>query len=162
MHTLEMILAEHPFFAGLEPQDIHVLAGLATSAHYESGTWIFQEGEHAAHFYILQQGRVALETFAAERGAIPIETIEAGEVLGWSWLFPPYRWHFSARVIVPTQAIVLDAVRLRVWSKENSDFGYDLITRVAHIMMQRLQATRLQLLDMYAAKEQRAKPWKPA
>ncbi|MBO0783363.1 MAG: hypothetical protein J2P37_31505 [Ktedonobacteraceae bacterium] len=98
---------------------------------------------------MLHEGRVALETFSGERGAITIETIEAGEALGWSWLFPPYRWHFSARVLEPVQAIVLDGERLRIRGEEDCDFGYDLVKRVAHIVIQRLQATRLQLLDLY-------------
>jgi CRP/FNR family cyclic AMP-dependent transcriptional regulator len=152
MQPLEMTLAAHPFFTGLKPHDIHIIAGFATNAYYDSGTFIFKEGEQAAHFYILQEGKVALETFAAERGAIPIETIEAGEVLGWSWLFPPYRWHFSARVVEPTRVIVLDGVRLRARCEEDHDLGYDFVMRVAQIMMQRLQATRLQLIDMYRIK----------
>jgi CRP/FNR family cyclic AMP-dependent transcriptional regulator len=90
-----------------------------------------------------------LEAFAAQRGPITIETIEAGEVLGWSWLFPPYRWHFSARVVEPTRAIALDGVCLRSKGEADHDLGYELVKRVAQIMMQRLQATRLQLLDVY-------------
>jgi CRP/FNR family cyclic AMP-dependent transcriptional regulator len=149
MQTFEALLAEHPFFTGLEPQYIQAIADLARNAHYETEEYIFLEGEQAKHFYIIQEGRVALETFAAERGRIIIETIEAGEVLGWSWLFPPYDWHFAARAVEPTRAITLDAAGLRAKAEEDHDFGYELVKRVAHIIMQRLQATRLQLLDMY-------------
>lgn len=149
MQTLEAHLTVHPFFAGLEPSSIQELAGFASYAHYERGKYLFHEGERAAHFYIINEGKVALETFAGERGAITIETIEAGEVLGWSWLFPPYRWHFGARVVEPTSAIVLDGGGLRAKCEEDHHFGYELTKRVAHIMMQRLQATRLQLLDLY-------------
>jgi len=149
MQTLETHLAAHPFFAGLEPSSMRGLTDLASSAHYERGKYLFHEGERAAHFYIITEGKVALETFAAERGTIPIETIETGEVLGWSWLFPPHRWHFGARVVEPTRAIVLDGISLRAKCEEDHHFGYELTKRVAHIMMQRLQATRLQLLDLY-------------
>jgi CRP-like cAMP-binding protein len=149
MPTFEALLAEHPFFAGLEPSSIRELAGLASSAHYERGKYLFHEGERAAHFYIISEGKVALETFAGERGAITIETIETGEVLGWSWLFPPYRWHFGARVVEPTRAIVLEGAGLRARCEEDHHFGYELTKRIAQIMMQRLQATRLQLLDLY-------------
>jgi CRP/FNR family cyclic AMP-dependent transcriptional regulator len=152
MQTFEALLAEHPFFAGLEPPYLQVIAGFASTIHYESEKYIFHEGEQATHFYIILEGKVALETFAAERGVITIETIEAGEVLGWSWLFPPYRWHFAARVVEPTMAIVLDGAALRAKGEEDHQLGYELMKRVAQIMMQRLQATRLQLLDMYSTR----------
>lgn len=149
MQTLEAILAEHPFFAGLEPHYMQLMTGCASNVRFEAGTYIFREGEAASHFYIIRQGKVALEAFAAQRGPITIETIEAGEVLGWSWLFPPYRWHFDARVIELTRAIALDGVCLRSKGEADHDLGYELVKRVAQIMMQRLQATRLQLLDVY-------------
>lgn len=149
MQTLEALLTEHPFFTGLEPAYIQAMASFASYNHYDAHKYLFHEGERAAHFYIIQEGKVALETFAAERGMITIETIEAGEVLGWSWLFPPYRWHFGARVVEPTSVIVLDGGGLRAKCEEDHHLGYELTKRVAHIMMQRLQATRLQLLDLY-------------
>jgi len=149
MHTLELILAEHPFFKGLEPRYMQLIIGCASNVRFDVGTTIFREGEPADRFYLIREGKVALETFAAERGSIIIETIEAGEVLGWSWLFPPYRWHFSARVVEPTRAIALDGACLRTKGEEDHELGYQLVKRVAQIMMQRLQATRLQLLDVY-------------
>jgi CRP-like cAMP-binding protein len=152
MQTFEAQLAEHPFFTGLEPQYIQAIAALAANAHYEPEQYMFLEGERAKHFYIIHEGKVALETFAAAHGRITIETIEAGEVLGWSWLFSPYRWHFAARTVERTQAIVLDAAGLRAKAEEDHNFGYELVKRVAQIMMQRLQATRLQLLDMYGTR----------
>ncbi len=80
---------------------------------------------------------------------IVIETIEAGEVLGWSWLFPPYRWHFNARALEPIRAIMLDGVCLREKGEIDHDLGYELVKRMAHILIERLQSTRLQLLDVY-------------
>ena len=150
MHTLELILAEHAFFKGLEPRYMQLITGCASNVRFDARTYIFREGEAAEQFYLIREGKVALETFAAERGSIVIETIEAGEVLGWSWLFPPYQWHFSARVVEPTRAIALDGVCLRTKCEEDHDLGYQLVKRVAQIMMQRLQATRLQLLDLYS------------
>src|SRR5579884_3888343 len=82
---------------------------------------------------------------------IVIETIEAGEALGWSWLFPPYRWHFSARALQDVRAIALDGVCLRTKGAQDHDLGYELAMRVARILMERLQSTRLQLLDLYEA-----------
>ena len=149
MQTLEAILAEHSFFEGLDPRYMSLITGCASNVRYKSGEYIFREGEPAEHFYIVRQGKIALETHDARRGRIIIETIEAGEVLGWSWLFPPYRWHFSARALEETRAIALDGVCLRAKGEADHDLGYELAMRVARIMMERLQATRLQLLDVY-------------
>ena len=150
MQTLEPILAEHPFFKGLKPEYLQLVTGCASNVRFDTGTYIFREGEEASQFYLIRQGRVALEIFAAQHGPITIETIEAGEVVGWSWLFPPYRWHFSGRVFEPTRAIALDGKCLRAKSEEDHDLGYELMKRVAQIMMERLQATRIRLLDIYS------------
>lgn len=153
MQTLEAILAEHPFFEKLEPHYMSLITGCASNVCFKSGEYIFREGEHAEHFYIIRHGKVALETFAAQRGRIIIETIEDGEVLGWSWLFSPYRWHFSARTLKETRAIVLDGACLRAKGEADHDLGYELVKRVAGIMMERLQSTRLQLLDVYNTRQ---------
>ena len=149
MPTLEPILAQHPFFGGLKPEHLQSLTGCASNVRYSAGTYIFREGDVASNFYIIRQGKVAVETHAAERGLITIQTIEAGEVLGWSWLFPPYRWHFSARVVEPTLAFALDGTCLRDKSGGDHDLGYELLMRFAQVIIQRLEATRLQLLDVY-------------
>ncbi len=144
MKTLESMLAEHPFFQGLAPHHLHMIAHGASEDTFREQGYIFSEGEKARKFYAIYKGKVALEAFAAQRGPITIETLAGGEVLGWSWLFPPYRWQFSARVVEPTQVIVMDGVYLH-------DFGYELEKRVAQVVVQRLQATRRQLLDVYGA-----------
>ena len=149
MHTLEAILANHPFFKGFQPRYTQLITGCASNVRFQAGTSIFREGEPASSFYIIRQGKVALEAMAAQRGSLIIQTIEDGDVLGWSWLFPPYRWHFSARAVEETRAIALDGVCLREKGEADHDLGYELVKRVAHIMMDRLQATRLQALDIY-------------
>jgi CRP/FNR family transcriptional regulator, cyclic AMP receptor protein len=153
MQTLEAILTGHPFFEGLEPRFMQLVTGCASNVRYKSGEYIFREGEPAEHFYIIRHGKVALETQGAQRGRIVIETMEDNEVLGWSWLFPPYRWHFSARALQETRAIALDGACLRAKGEADHDLGYALAMRVARIMMERLQATRLQLLDVYNIKQ---------
>ncbi len=149
MQTLEPILAVHPFFKGLEPQYLKLITGCASNVRFDAGTYIFHEGEPASQFFLIREGKVALEIHGAQRGPITIETIETGEVLGWSWLFPPYRWHFSGRAIEPTRAIALDGVCLRTKAEEDPRLGYELMKRVAQIMMERLQATRMQVIDVY-------------
>jgi CRP/FNR family cyclic AMP-dependent transcriptional regulator len=149
MQTLEPILAQHPFFNGLQPEYLQLVTGCASNVRYPAGTYIFREGEEASNFYVIRQGKVALEIGAAPRGPISIETIEAGEVLGWSWLFPPYRWHFSARVVEPMRAFALDGKCLRTKSAQDHDLGYELLARFAQVIIEQLEATRLQLLDVY-------------
>ena len=149
MRTLESILEEHPFFQGLAPEAIKVLVGCAFNTRFDAGQVIFREGEEANTFYLLREGKVALETFAPHRGPIAIQTIGQGDVLGWSWLFPPYRWHFDARVLEPVRALALDGACVRGKCEEDHDLGYEMMSRFGRIMMERLQATRLQLLDVY-------------
>lgn len=147
--TLQAILAAHPFFHGLEARYMELITGCATNVRFAAGQYLFYEGGQATHFYLIREGKISLEAVAVPRQPVTIETIEAGEVLGWSWLFPPYRWHFNARTIEPVHAIMLDGVCLRTKGEIDHDLGYELVKRVAHILIQRLQATRLQLLDIY-------------
>jgi CRP-like cAMP-binding protein len=149
METLHNVLAEHPFAHDLEERHVELLTGCAANVHFDAGQVIFREGEEANQFYLVREGKLAVELFAAERGAITILTVGEGEVLGWSWLVSPYRWKFDARALEPTRAITLDGKCLRTKAEQDHDLGYELLKRVAHIMEERLQATRLQLLNVY-------------
>ena len=150
METLERILAEHSFFEGLETEYLKLLVGCASNVRFQAGAYLFREGEEASHFYLIRQGRVAVEIYAPQRPPIVVQTLEGGDILGWSWLIPPYHWRFDARVVEPARAIALDGKCLRSKCEENHDLGYALLKRFAHIVDQRLQATRMQLLDVYA------------
>ena len=152
METLEPILAQHPFFQDIEPVYLQLMVGCAANVRFAAGDDIFREGDVADRFYLIRHGRVALQVFIPGQGRITIETIEAGEVLGWSWLFPPYRWHFDAQALELTRAIAFDGACLRAKCDEDHDLGYRLMQRFAQVMMQRLQATRLQLLDLYGVR----------
>ena len=152
LKTLETLVSEHPFWSGLPPRFFHLLNEAAFVMRYKPGDFIFQEGQDAKHFYLVQRGMVALETFVPGRGTVTVQTIGAGDALGWSWLFPPHRWHFSARAAEASEIIAFDASKLRAKMDENRDFSNELVMRVAHILLQRLQATRRQLLEFYAAK----------
>ncbi len=149
MQSLEPYLAEHPFLKGLEPNHIKILAGCASNVRFDVGQFILREGEDANNFYIIRHGKVAIELFAAERGAITIQTIGEGEILGWSWLIPPYRWRFDARAIEITRAIALDGKCLRTKCEQDHNLGYELLKHFAHVIALRMEATRLQLLDVY-------------
>jgi CRP-like cAMP-binding protein len=149
METLEPILAEHPFLKDLDRHHLELIVGCASNVRFDPGSYIFREGEEAHQFYIIRHGKVALEIVAPQRGPLIVETLDEGDILGWSWLIPPYNWHFDARAIDLTRAIALDGKCLRTKCEEDHHLGYELLKRFAHIMEQRLEATRLQLLDIY-------------
>ena len=149
MQTLEPILAEHPFFRGLPAEDLQFLMSCASNVRFEENQMIAREGEEANYFYLIREGKVALEVFAPERGTVIIQTLGAGEALGWSWIVPPYLWRFDARAVERTRAIALDGKCLRAKCEANHDLGYELLKRFTQIMVQRLETTRIQLLDIY-------------
>jgi CRP/FNR family cyclic AMP-dependent transcriptional regulator len=148
--TLEGVLTEHPFAKGLSDDYLQLMVGCASNVVFEAGQFIFHEGEDANHFYLIRDGRISLEIFAAQRGPLSILTLEGGDVLGWSWLFPPYRWKFDARALDRTRALALDGKCLRTKCEEDHDLGYELVKRFVLVMEQRLQATRFQLLNLYS------------
>ncbi|MCC6589239.1 MAG: cyclic nucleotide-binding domain-containing protein [Bryobacterales bacterium] len=150
--SLERIIAGHPFFADLDDSYINLLVGCASNLRFEAGKHIFREGEEAHQFYLIRQGRVALQIAAPQHKPIVVETLGEGEILGWSWLLPPYIWKFHAYTTEVTRVIALDGVCLRNKCEQNHDVGYELLKRFAQIIERRLEATRLQLLDVYAAR----------
>jgi CRP/FNR family transcriptional regulator, cyclic AMP receptor protein len=152
METLEHIIAEHQFFAGLESYYTELLTGCASNVRFAAGSYIFKEGEDANSFYLIRTGKVALEILPPQSRPITVETLIEGDILGWSWLLPPYIWSFHAHALQDTRAIALDGKCLRGKCEQNHDLGYEVLKRFAQIMARRLQATRFQLLDMYAAK----------
>ncbi len=149
MKTLEPILAKLPFFEGLEPQYLELLTGCASNMVFKTGDFVFREGEDARQFFVIREGIIRLEIFVPGEGEIPIQTVESGDIVGWSWLFPPYCWHFTGRATQPLHVIVLDGECLRKKCEEDHSLGYEFLKRFSHIMVGRLQATRLQLLDLY-------------
>jgi CRP-like cAMP-binding protein len=149
LETLERLLAEHDLFRGLDDRYVTLLTGCAANVRFHDGAFLFREGEPADRFFVLREGRVALEIGAPGHGPIVIQTLGHDDVLGYSWLFPPYRWRFDARAIEPTRALALDGQCLRGKCDEDPVLGYELMKRFAGIALQRLQATRLQLLDVY-------------
>jgi len=149
IESLERILAAHPFFQGMEEPYRELFVDCASNVRFEAGQVIFREGEEANQFYVIRHGRVAVEISTPERGPVIIQSLGEGDVLGWSWMMPPYRWHFDARAVELTRAIALDGRCLRERSESDHDLGFQLMKRAAHIMEERFQATRLQLLDVY-------------
>jgi CRP-like cAMP-binding protein len=149
MDTIETVLRGAPVFEGMPPDELSLVAGCASNVRFDQGAVLFREGDSADTFFLVRHGAVALELFVPARGAVVIETIEAGEVIGWSWLFPPYRWHFDARALTQVRATAFDGACLRGKCEEDSGLGFDLMSRFAQILIERLQWTRLRLLDVY-------------
>jgi len=142
------------YFKDLNPRYLEVLLGCADEIDCEAGAYVFQLGGKAEAFYLLTQGQVALELYGAQRGAITIQTLHPGDLLGWSWLFPPYKWHFDAHVLETAKLIRFDARAFLAACEADHEMGYQIQQRFARIMLDRLQSTRLQLLDIYGTGSQ--------
>ncbi|HXI51507.1 MAG TPA: Crp/Fnr family transcriptional regulator [Candidatus Saccharimonadales bacterium] len=140
------VIAEHPFLRGLKPEHLGLLADSAMRMRYEAGDLVFREGDPANRFYLIEQGRISLESHRRDEAPVAAQIIGPGDVLGWSWLFPPYYWHFDARALEPTTAIFFYGTRLREQCEQDHDFGYEIMKRMTQVVIQRLQATRKQLL----------------
>jgi CRP/FNR family cyclic AMP-dependent transcriptional regulator len=149
LRPLEQVLADVPLLEGLEEDELALLAGCAGNVRFVAGEHLFREGGQADTFYVVRHGSVALEIFVPTRGPLVVETIDAGEVLGWSWLFPPHRWHFDARALTTVRATGFDGTCLRQKCEEDAELGYRLMGRFAQVLIERLQWTRLRLLDVY-------------
>lgn len=152
MKGIKELIRDHPFFAGLDDAYLNLAAGCASNTHFKAGEYLFHEGDAADQFFLLRGGRVRLEIAAPGRAPVIVETIQAGEVIGWSWLFPPYLWQFDAQATETVRATAFDGKCLRGKCAANHDLGYELAMRSAQVLMQRLQATRLQLLDVYGTR----------
>lgn len=149
MENLERFLAESRFFRGLKKEYLELLAGCASNVRFDGGEFILREGKVANACYLIRQGKVSLEVLAPKRGPIIIQTLGEGEVLGWSWLVRPYQWHFDARAVEMTRAIALDGECLRKKSESDCCLGYELLKRFSELMVERLLAARLQLVNVY-------------
>ena len=146
---LDRIVCEHPFFAGLPEAYCTLVSGCARNVRFEAGQYLFHEVDPANEFYLIRHGRVALELHAPERGPVTFQTLGPGELVGVSWLIPPYRWTYDARALTLVRATGMDAACLRQKCEEDHDLGYDMMKRFMPVLIQRLQATRLQILDVY-------------
>jgi CRP-like cAMP-binding protein len=149
VERIETILGDVPLFEGLPDSTLELIAGCGSNVHFTEGELLFREGDPADTFFVIRHGSVALETFVPARGPVTIETIEAGDVVGWSWLFPPYRWHFDAKALAGVRATSFDGACLRGKCDADPSLGYGLMSRFARVMIERLQSTRLRLLDVY-------------
>lgn len=148
MGTLEESIRQHPFLKGMSAEHLNILLESATYADFKPDEVIFREGDPANRFYLIESGKVELESRKQDRPPVRIQTIGAGDVLGWSWLYPPYYWNFEAKALEATKAIFFYGTRLREKCDEDPRFGLELMKRMSAVMLQRLQATRKRLLEV--------------
>ena len=139
------LIKQQPFFKGLDSHQLQLLTDSAMRMSFDAGQSIFEEGSPANRFYLILEGAVVLESEVKDHDKITIQTLGPGDDLGWSWLFPPFYVHLSARALQPTKMIFFYGTRLRDECEKDHELGYQLLTRVAEVATQRLKATQLRL-----------------
>lgn len=142
-------VASHPFLRDMSSAHLAILTDNAMFARFDEGQLVFRSGEIANRFYLIQKGRVSIETEMRDHFVTSIYTAGPGDVLGWSWLFPPYYWHFNACAVERTEAIFFYGTRLREACEQDREFGYQLMRRVANVLMHRLQSTIKATLSLH-------------
>ena len=146
---LDRVLREHPFFAGMNDAYRELVAGCAANEVFHAGDYVYREGDPADKFYLIRHGRVALEVHVPGKTPIIVETLKSDDLMGWSWLVPPYRASFDARAQELTRLVSLDAACLRGKMEKDAALGYELHKRFAPVVASRLAAARRQLIDLY-------------
>jgi CRP/FNR family cyclic AMP-dependent transcriptional regulator len=147
-HDLEAALAATPLGRGLSREHVAVLAGCASPHALVAGGFLAHEGGEADTCFVLRSGRVAIEVRAPNETLV-VETLGPGDVVGWSWMFPPHRWRFDVEVLADGEAIAIDGKEVRAACERDAALGYAISQRVAQVVIERLGATRLRLLDLY-------------
>ncbi len=151
IRSIDQLLSEHLFFRDLPSDDVKFISRCGKNVVFKEGARIAEEGDSADEFYVLRTGTVSIETHIPHKGSVRLQTVNAGEILGWSWLLPPYRWNFDVRALETVHAVALNGKCLREKCENDTALGYRLMKKFSAIMIERLRATRLQLLDVYAA-----------
>jgi CRP/FNR family transcriptional regulator, cyclic AMP receptor protein len=143
-------LLKHPFFEGFEPAFVHEISAKSADHRFGVDELLAREGTEATLFYVVLEGKIALEIGSGDRPVLTVQTVGPGEVLGWSWLVPPHRWRFDARAVKPSRAISLDAEVVRRVLRAHPTWGFQFMVRFMPVLAERLENTRVQLLDVYA------------
>jgi CRP/FNR family transcriptional regulator, cyclic AMP receptor protein len=143
------LVRDFPVLSRLAPDELAQVSAAAAKVRFAARERVFCEGQAAEGCWLIHDGRIALDVFIPGRGLVVVQTLGVGDVLGWSWLVPPYRWHFGATAVEPTTATLLDTKQLRELADRDPAFGYALVQTLFEAMLTRLQATRARLLDLY-------------
>jgi CRP-like cAMP-binding protein len=149
VRTIEDLLSETAALGALTPEHRRLIAGCGSNRTFAAGDYLMREGEPADTFYVVRTGDVALEAFSPQRGPMTIETLHDGDLVGWSWMVSPHRTMFDARALATTHAMAFDGACLRGKLEQDPALGYDVLQLFATVIVERLQNTRLRLLDLY-------------
>lgn len=140
-------LMQHQFFAGLAPEAVEFLAANGRVTNLVKDTVLFEHGQIAERFYLIRAGRITVGVPAIEGPSLEVQTLGPGELLGWSWLIPPYRWNFRGRVIEVAEVVEFDGKPILDRCERDPAFGYPLMKRFAALMSERLEAARRRMMD---------------
>jgi CRP-like cAMP-binding protein len=152
IENLEGIIASHALFNGLDKSFLALVKGCAKNVRFDAGTYLCREGDPAAEIFLVRHGKVGLEISAPGHGSMIFQTAGPNDVIGLSWLVPPYRWTFDARAIELTRAISINATCLRDKCESDHNLGYEVMKRFTPVIVERLHSTRLQVLDIYGSR----------
>lgn len=152
MKNIVDLISEHIFFQGLDPKYLELIGGCGKNVQLKKGEYLFKEGTPADAFYLIRSGELAIQLGAPGKGAHIIETLGDKEVVGWSWIFPPYKWTYDSRCLSNVRLISLDGVCLRKKCESDHDLGFELMKRFSNTFVDRLKSMRIQLLDLYGDK----------
>jgi CRP/FNR family transcriptional regulator, cyclic AMP receptor protein len=150
MQELKDLLQAHSFFHNMPVEYVELISGCSKNTVYKTGEVIFREGEDASYFYLIRQGKISREIYAPPRGSLIIDTLSSGDILGVSWLIPPYHWATTAQAVEDTRVIVVDAACLRKKCDTDPRMGYELMKRFAVLIGKRMEAARMRLIDIYS------------
>lgn len=151
--NLAPLLREHPFLRGFTRDHIDFMVSCVSNAHFKEGEFLLREGDVADHVSLIREGTVSLEIYVPGPGVQRVETLAAGDIVGYSWLFPPSRWNLDARALSDVRALRFDGTCLRKKMEEDHHFGYELSVRLLRHLTQRLDRVHLQHLDTYRAEQ---------
>ena len=157
---LELRVELHPFLVGLHSHHIRLLADCAMARSFDAGEYLFRQGEFANRFYLIEEGMVVLEALNNAGTCVVVEKVGAGKLVGWSWLFPPYIWHFDARATEPTSALFFYGTILREYCAKDPSLGFELFKRMSQVMIERLQSARARLLSSHSTQGKAKSPAK--
>lgn len=150
--TMATRVALHPFLAGMNRGQLVLLTDCAVSVRFRSGDLILREGDHADRIYLIETGKVILESGKDHGKPVIVDTITAGDLLGWSWMFPPHVWQFTARAVEPTRAMFFAGAVLREYCERDHSLGYELLKRLTAVMNRRMQNARQKMLGVHSGK----------
>ena len=147
--AIEDFLSSHPFFSGMDKRYVEFLANSVTEIQIGEGEVLFHQGDRADKFYLLRQGKVSVQVPALVGPVLEIQTLGKDQILGWSWLISPYRWHFLARAVEDSTMLEFDGSVILAHCDEDPKFGYELLKRFAALMSERLESARQKMMDQW-------------